>query len=493
MKAYGDKISHFFSDVGEVAAGEGWCHIQDKRVTLPKADVLVSGPSCTHLSRERRDAAKYVGCYEDEHDKADCESGATYRFGYRDALTTLGCKVGFYENVKSVLNFQKNEAGQLIRPAADVIKEHSKERGYAFECSAWNSQDFLLRHRRERAWGSSSFGEPDQDDYASRMEQTMGDMRSCLLFSHEDSFDASLPRLPYVRCPGKEKGNTGRLSHSVNQARALARDHGDDEHDLFVDASTSEGRNSERGLGVLCCIRPSHAQFSTKLGRFVTGPEFLRAQGVWKCDMGNPDALTSLEDQGLSQSFAGKAFSATVLQAKLLSSLIHSHGWRVIAAEKKGCATQIPAPRPVDVSVRMSAGRKRTKSAPTAETSASVGPRGASSGPVATAVPEKPEHDPTEQAVETQRKRGNNTPGDPISIWKKVEYIKMWKEMKNDPDCSCPSLEMYKKKLPGVYKGCFSKSRWLRTCEKERWELFCDRCPCVAKKKDQVPLWRLRF
>ena len=153
MQAYGDKISHFFSDVGEVAAGKGWCHIQKKMVTLPKADVLVSGPSCTHLSRERQDAAQYVGCYEDGHDKADCESGATYRLGYRDALTTLGCKVGFFENVKRVLNYQKNEAGQLTRPAEEVVKEQSKERGYAFECSAWNSQDFLLRHRRERAWG----------------------------------------------------------------------------------------------------------------------------------------------------------------------------------------------------------------------------------------------------------------------------------------------------------------------------------------------------
>ena len=99
------------------------------------------------------------------------------------------------------------------------------------------------------------------------------------------------------------------------------------ECNVFVDLSTSESRGPEFAVGVSTCIRPTHPIYSTLRKRVLSGKELLSLQGVWAHDMENPEALVELmKDHTLACSFAGNAFSTTVLQAKLIASLVNGNG-----------------------------------------------------------------------------------------------------------------------------------------------------------------------
>ena len=42
-------------------------------------------------------------------------------------------------------------------------------------------------------------------------------------------------------------------------------------------------------------------------------------------------------------------------------------------------------------------------------------------------------------------------------------------------------------KLKGGYQGCLSKTKWLGSCEKYKWDLFCKYAPNLAKEVHEVP------
>ena len=68
------------------------------------------------------------------------------------------------------------------------------------------------------------------------------------------------------------------------------------------------------------CLRPSDMVWCNLHERFLTGKEHLMSQGIFARGFALPAAVEDLsQKRTLAMSFAGKAFSATVLQANFLS------------------------------------------------------------------------------------------------------------------------------------------------------------------------------
>ena len=51
------------------------------------------------------------------------------------------------------------------------------------------------------------------------------------------------------------------------------------------------------------------------------------------------------------------------------------------------------------------------------------------------------------------------------------------------------SEEMLKRKRPGYYSGCCSRSKWPLSREKFKWDKFSELLPNQASKRDEVPSW----
>ena len=195
--------------------------------------------------------------------------------------------------------------------------------GYVLEYGRVDTQDFLLPQRRNRIYATADVSNgqcPKQ--YAEAMASTMAAFQSDL---HVDlEFDRSLP---------KESLTTDRQQTKLKEAleAAVLKEQTDD---VFIDGSTSNSRPSEYAINVLTCVRPSHQIYSQQLQRWITPTEMWHAQGLFPVNFPNPDAVEELFDNpSLTQSLAGNAFSATVVQAKLLASMIHSQGWDSIVED----------------------------------------------------------------------------------------------------------------------------------------------------------------
>ena len=104
-----------------------------------------------------------------------------------------------------------------------------------------------------------------------------------------------------------------------------------------LQAKGSKDRKPEFNIGATTCIRPSHSIYSHKLQRYLTAAELLGQQGIWASDFLHPDAVKELHTQStFAREMAGMAFTTTVLQANLLTSIIHCEGWKIVAAEQHG-------------------------------------------------------------------------------------------------------------------------------------------------------------
>ena len=75
-----------------------YCEVHGKSCSLPKVDILISGPACTSISGERISNAEFATCYK----TGAGASGLTHRRGYRDLISKRQPFVTFYENVKTV-------------------------------------------------------------------------------------------------------------------------------------------------------------------------------------------------------------------------------------------------------------------------------------------------------------------------------------------------------------------------------------------------------
>lgn len=75
-----------------------------------------------------------------------------------------------------------------------------------------------------------------------------------------------------------------------------------------------------------------------------------------------------------------------------------------------------------------------------------------------------------------------------ISVWKKMEIIHEYERLKKLGTIKNVGAFMRKNgKLKGGYQGCLSKTKWLGSREKYKWDLFCKYAPKLAKQVHEVP------
>ena len=231
----------------------------------------------------------------------------------------MGTMLCIYENVASVMHARKDQQQRLRDPAVNVIAQDMSAQGYTWQCRQLDSQDFLVPHRRTRAWGTASKADVADDTWLLNLDNTFADLRSSVHFPN-----IFLPSLPKEQLPSKTKPRVQELLSKYKLERA-------DYKNLFVDTCTSSGRSQEHAVGVTTCVRPSDNIWNEKLQRHLTGAEFLMVQGVFAQDFSKPEAVRNLHSRkSLARSMAGLAFSTTVLQANLLAMLVHSGCWTLI-------------------------------------------------------------------------------------------------------------------------------------------------------------------
>ena len=200
-----------------------------------------------------------------------------------------------------------------------VIKRDLKDRGYLFQWSKMDAQQYLLRQRRNRVYGCADLDEgQDAKLFCQNMQSTIENMASDVSFPFDDIFDRTLPKCA-LHGNALDQVNAA-LEASISKCES---------QNLFVDTSTSSQRNPEAAEGVTTCIRPSHPIYSTELQRFVTAREMFLCQGLFPQDFENPAAVQHLweTDPKQAQDLAGNAFASTCAQVQLLASLIHAKGW----------------------------------------------------------------------------------------------------------------------------------------------------------------------
>ena len=102
-------------------------------------------------------------------------------------------------------------------------------------------------------------------------------------------------------------------------------------------------------MGVATCVTPSHAIYSSKLGRFLVDEELLGLQGMWRQDYPNQDAWGNMLNTGdLAQDLAGNGFTGTVAQAAFLTVLTFSEVWEHVATSQDLLAEQEASPNQLE-------------------------------------------------------------------------------------------------------------------------------------------------
>ena len=75
-----------------------------------------------------------------------------------------------------------------------------------------------------------------------------------------------------------------------------------------------------------------------------------------------------------------------------------------------------------------------------------------------------------------------------LSIWRKVEIIQEYERLKALGTIKNVESFMLKNgMMKGGYQGCLSKTKWLGSREKYKWDTFCKHAPKLAKTVREVP------
>ena len=210
------------------------------------------------------------------------------------------------------------EYGHIPFLSLQVMTKDLGELGYVVEHSKIDAQDYLLPQRRNRVYALADInaGQCSQS-FAQKMKATMESMASDVLLPFDSVFDTTLP---HQQLEGRQYD---KLQEALEKACLQANC-----QNVFVDTSTSSTRECESATNVLTCVRPTHKIYSHQLQRFVTIQEMWAAQGLFKCNFENQEAVQSMWEQASkAQDLAGNAFASTCMQAKIVASLVHGQGW----------------------------------------------------------------------------------------------------------------------------------------------------------------------
>ena len=193
LRAHGSKIGVLVADCRELTGKTVHCVRTDSLQPMPRADLLVTGPSCANVSGVRQDAARYVGCLESQHpDHETCESSITFTHGVLSAADQLQAHMVLYENVAKVLHHCKDSNGDVHPSAITTVQARLVERGFAVQCRQMDTQDFALPQRRNRAWLMASQADVARGNWQLDVDDTISDMSSSVRV--QDIFVPGLPK-----------------------------------------------------------------------------------------------------------------------------------------------------------------------------------------------------------------------------------------------------------------------------------------------------------
>ena len=171
--------------------------------------------------------------------------------------------------------------------------------------NALDTFDYLLPQRRNRVWGMGAvMGTQDiesmQQAYLSCLQDlaTSAKIPLCEIFQ-------SLPEEPVKE--GREKTLLQRAIDTYGE-------------DAFVDTSSSLNWLVAMGGGIPCVL-PTHPVYSAKMKRYLQVRDFLMAQGYFPSVFKDCVFEAFLSQPKLGQDLARNGFSATVVQAVVLSSM----------------------------------------------------------------------------------------------------------------------------------------------------------------------------
>ena len=235
---------------------------------------------------------------------------------------------------------------------------------------------------------------------------------------------------------------------------------------------------------------------------------------------------------------AGNSFASTVAQANLIASLVNAYGWTTIRKGNTAAEHQNAGNNPSDGFYPAEFGLKRSYQQPVGgeqaqerqpkrlkpDSSTSHKRKADTSDPIeANGQPCQPlmkrmrgkQPDPFLQGVEDRitrliagkpkaSKRGRGRPAGSknqektktdrqgksncLSVWQKMEMIQEYERLKSLGTITHVESFMLKNgKMKGGYQGCFSKTKWLGSREKYKWDAFIKHCPNLSKKVREVP------
>lgn len=125
------------------------------------------------LAPRNENRSDYVGCYGQDGDASECQSGRTYQCGFRDARQTLETPVGLYENVRDVL-FQRQDKKKVKHPPEiETVQSDMISQGCSFAYAQVDTAKFLLPQRRTRVYGVFSENDQRPDLLQSEFEEVM--------------------------------------------------------------------------------------------------------------------------------------------------------------------------------------------------------------------------------------------------------------------------------------------------------------------------------
>ena len=112
---------------------------------------------------------------------------------------------------------------------------------------------------------------------------------------------------------------------------------------VLIDCASSLRRPTHAAYAVPC-ITPTHAIYSTELGRYLSTTDLLNAQGFWKSCFSPSTYQHLLSNPELAQDIVGNAFSSTVFQAVFIASLASApDAWSTLPGTGSGDTAMEPA------------------------------------------------------------------------------------------------------------------------------------------------------
>ena len=194
-----------------------------------------------------------MGCYGETRGAGPCQSGVTYKLGFRDARATLDACICLYENVRDVMHCKTDSSGVKRQPEVKTVVEDAETVGGKFGFAQVDTSKFLLPQRRNRVYGVLSMNEQRGDRLKTEFKEVMSLLETHARWPIEDFLQEGANGQPPVQLTKRLKAI---VDKAVDEVKGLP------DADLFLDASTSADRNSEKALGMATCLRPSHKVYS---------------------------------------------------------------------------------------------------------------------------------------------------------------------------------------------------------------------------------------